>query len=173
MGDCDRTIRETGAGCCERCFTADTHGLLVAADRSEDHRDIANLTRLAAQAVIARGEHANAIRQLRAQVDALTETVAVMQAQAERVDEGEKRRLLAEVMREVRAAVKSLPERVAELEEVAVGLERHLKIRRKPKAERQLALPPGPPAAVPLGIEDEEPKRRRLRRRKDEPESEW
>jgi hypothetical protein len=68
MSACDLHIRAYGKGCCEACFEQDTHGLLdkfKVIDVGDHQQELENLTRLAAQAVIARGEHANAIRQCR------------------------------------------------------------------------------------------------------------
>jgi uncharacterized protein Yka (UPF0111/DUF47 family) len=101
-----------------------------------DSQEIANLNRLAAQTVIARSEHAMAIRTLQAEVDRISAALARIEGRLDREEPGEKKRLLQEVMTEVRTAVHSLPERVKELEDVAVGLERHLKIVRRPKEKR-------------------------------------
>jgi flagellar hook-basal body complex protein FliE len=146
MASCDAWIKETGQGCCPECFTHDTHGLLdrfKVVDVAELAQEADNHSRLIAQMVIARSEHAKAIYQLRAQVDSLTESVAKLEAKQDRVDEGEKRHLLTEVMAEVRKAVHALPERVQELEDVAVALEGRLGLRRRPKSARPKALGSG------------------------------
>ena len=153
MVDCDATIREKGLGCCPDCFTADTHGLLEPFkiyDVADLAQDIQNLTRLMAQMVIARGEHAKAIRSLRADVGGLVEENALLRGRVQRLETGEekadaatKERLLTEVLTEVRGLVHALPERVRELEDVARALEAHLKLKRKPKTQRPKELTSG------------------------------
>lgn len=151
LAECDEWIRETGHGCCDACFVNDTHGLLRAGPVSEHAQEISNLTRLAAQMVLARHEHASAIRMLINDVGRLIEETALLRGRVaelelreERVDERTKRNLMLEAMHEVRVWVRGLPERVAELEDCVVGLERHLKLRRRPVAQRPKALGPGP-----------------------------
>ena len=143
MAACDVVIRERGEGCCERCFQADTHGLLAGEEEKSEHRqELDNLTRLAAQAVIARGEHAREIRRLQADVGRLTEEVALLRGDQERADEGEKKRLLAEVIAEVRVLVRDLPERVKIVELCIEGIERKLGLTRKKAPQK--AIGPGP-----------------------------
>ena len=146
MAECDVVIRTEGRGCCEQCFETDPHGLLdqfKVIDVADQQREIDNHTRLLAQTVIARGEHATAIRQLQAQVGTMAQAIAVLEAKLERQDEGEKRRLMVEVMTEVRSVVRALPERVQEVEECIVALERKLKLVRRPKHDRPKELGPG------------------------------
>lgn len=153
MVDCDATIKEKGLGCCPDCFTNDTHGLLEPFkiyDVADLAQDIQNLTRLMAQMVIARGEHAKAIRSLRADMAATIEENALLrgrvqqlEAREEMVDERTKRNLVVAALTEVRSVVRDLPERVRELEDVARALEAHLKLKRKPKARRPKELTSG------------------------------
>ena len=153
MVDCDITIREKGLGCCPDCFEADTHGLLDqfrVVDVAELAQEISNLTRLLAQMVIARSEHAKAIRSLRADVAAVIEENALLRGRVtdleedeEEVDKATKRRLITEALGEVRKLVHDLPERVREVEDCIVGIEQRLKIRRRPKAQRPKELTSG------------------------------
>jgi hypothetical protein len=141
MVACDATIRESGDGCCEGCFLRDTHGLLdkfKVVDVADLSQEVSNLDRLMAQMVLARHEHANAIRQLRAQNDQMAEAIARLEARQETVDGKVQVKLLAEVLVEVRHIVRNLPERVAELEEVAEALEAKLKLTRRPKEQREV-----------------------------------
>ena len=71
MTACDTSLRETGAPCCDRCIDEDAHGLLpsyhdepVRREVGNVRRDLTDLTRHAAETVIARSEHAKAIREL-------------------------------------------------------------------------------------------------------------
>lgn len=146
METCDRTIRETGSGCCSDCFISDTHGLLDQfrpIDVAELAQEVTNLTRLLAQMVIARTEHAKAIRSLRADMAATIQENALLRGRVSELEQIEetadivdKRLLLAEVLSEVRTLVEALPERVKELEDVAVAIEAKLGLVRKPKAKR-------------------------------------
>jgi uncharacterized protein YoxC len=153
MVDCDATIREKGVGCCPDCFTADTHGLLEPFkiyDVADLAQDIQNLTRLMAQMVIARSEHAHVIRGLMADVDGVVEENALLrgrvqelEAREEMADARVKTALIKQALHEVRAIVRDLPERVRELEDVARALEDRLKIRRIPKDKRRKELTSG------------------------------
>lgn len=142
--DCDEHIREHGSGCCDACFTRDTHGLLTSGE---------GLTRLVAQLVIARHEHARTIRMLIADVSRLIEENALLRGrvdelerQEQRTDAMDKRRLLVEALGYVRSMVHDLPERIEEVEDCVRALETHLRLRRRPKAVRQKAIGPGPAA---------------------------
>lgn len=153
MVACDGIIRTQGIGCCPECFTADTHGLLEPFkiyDVADLAQDIQNLTRLLAQMVIARSEHAKAIRSLRADMAAVVEENALLRGRVmdleedeEEVDAATKKRLLTEAIQEARALVHDLPERVRELEDVARAIEARLKIRRIPKDKRPKELTSG------------------------------
>jgi chromosome segregation ATPase len=153
MVDCDATIRDKGLGCCPDCFEHDTHGLLEPFkiyDVADLAQDVQNLTRLLAQMVIARSEHAKAIRSLRADVAAVIEENALLRGRVtdleedeEEVDKATKHRLITEALGEVRKLVHDLPERVRELEDVARALEAHLKLRRRPKERRPKELTSG------------------------------
>ena len=143
LADCDIHIRDEGTGCCDACFERDTHGLLEGAAPADLAQSIDNLHRLAAQMVLARHEHAKAITRLRADVSSLIEEVALLRG---RVDESERRQatvddrtkqaIIVAAMHEFRQYVRNLPERVQEVEDCVVGIEQHLKIRRKPPTER-------------------------------------
>lgn len=146
METCDVHIREHGVGCCPACFTDDTHGLLDQfrpIDVAELAQEIQNLTRLMAQMVIARTEHAKAIRSLRAESAAAIQENAFLRGRVqelehreEMADERTKRNLIVAALTDVRTIVRNLPERVTELEHVAEALEAHLKLVRKPKENR-------------------------------------
>ena len=146
MAECDAHIREHGQGCCTECFEHDTHGLLdkfKVIDVSDLAQEVQNLQRLMAQMVIARSEHAKVIRQLMADTTGLVQENAILRGtinelvrREEMVDERTKRNLITAALQEVRTIVRNLPERVQELEDVAAGLERHLKLVRKPKDKR-------------------------------------
>jgi hypothetical protein len=136
LADCDRHIREEGTGCCDACFTRDTHGLLEHQAPTDLPRAVENLNRLGAQMVIARHEHAQAIRRLRAEMAEIIQEVALVRGRLEEADRTVRRTLLNDVIDETRRLVRDLPERVKELEDVAAALEAHLKLRRKPKSDR-------------------------------------
>lgn len=146
METCDVTIRETGQGCCPDCFLSDTHGLLEQfrpIDVAELAQEVQNLTRLLAQMVIARSEHAKAIRSLRADMAATIQENALLRGRLqelerseERVDAGTKASLIQEAIKEARGLVAALPERVKELEDVAVAIEAKLGLIRKPRGKR-------------------------------------
>ena len=81
MADCDAHIKEHGRGCCGSCFVQDTHGLLdrfKVIDVADLAQELDNHSRLIAQMVIARSEHANVIRQLRADVGRMLEENALL-----------------------------------------------------------------------------------------------
>jgi hypothetical protein len=166
MFGCDARIRETGQPCCDRCLPEDTHGLLPEHGDVQIRREIANLIRVTAEQVIARTEHARAIRELRADVADLIGQVAGLRAELTEavrsinarlaVAEPEVRHgLLVDVMTEVRQVVRDLPERLDEVEDCVVGIETHLKLRRKPKTARPKALPPGPLPPPRVGREQQ------------------
>jgi hypothetical protein len=146
MQACDAIIRAEGRGCCGQCFETDPHGLLdkfKVIDVADQQQEIQNLTRVAAQAVIAFGEHAKEIRRLRAESSGHVEEIALLrgrlsalEAGEERADATVKQRLLVEVMTEVRKVVQALPERVQEVEECIIALEKKLKLTRRPKGQR-------------------------------------
>jgi hypothetical protein len=136
LGDCDRHIREAGTGCCDVCFTRDTHGLLDHQTPTDLRRAVQNLNRLGAQMVIARHEHAMAIRRLQAEMAELIREMALIRGRLEEADRTVRRTLLNDVIDETRRLMRDLPDRVKELEDVAVALETHLKLRRKSRAER-------------------------------------
>jgi len=173
MTACDAVVREQGHGCCEACFDRDTHGLLrrelVGAEQMQ--QEIDNLHRLMAQMVLARGEHARVIVGLRNEVGGLIEQIALLRGDQERQDEGEKRRLMAEVVREVRTAVHDLPERLGVVERCIEGIEGRLKLRRKavpgelppPEADTPPVVPIKKAAPKPIVELDEDEPRRRLR----------
>lgn len=153
MAQCDALIREHGHGCCDSCFEEDTHGLLdkfKVIDVADHAQELQNLTRIAAQTVIGFGEHAKAIRTLRAETAGLIQENALLRGRIQELEQHEaealvdtrvKARLLKEVMAQVRTVVARLPERVKELEDVATALEIHLGLQRRPKASRDQ---PGP-----------------------------
>jgi hypothetical protein len=141
LSDCDEHIREAGTGCCDACFTRDTHGLLENETPTDLRRAVENLHRLGAQMVIARHEHAQAIRRLRADMAGLIEEVALIRGRLEEADRTVRRTLLNDVIDETRQLMRDLSGRVKELEDVAVGLETHLKLRRKSRSERPGPMP--------------------------------
>jgi hypothetical protein len=136
LADCDARIRESGTGCCDACFTRDTHGLLDHETPTDLRRAVENLNRLGAQMVIARHEHATAIRRLQAETASLVQEVALLRGRLEEADRTVRRTLLNDVVDETRRLMRDLPDRVKELEDVAIALETHLKLRRKPRTER-------------------------------------
>jgi len=141
LADCDQHIREAGTGCCDACFTRDTHGLLDHQTPTDLRQAVENLNRLSAQMVIARHEHAQAIRRLRAETTELIQEVALIRGRLEEADRTVRRTLLNDVVDETRRLVRDLPDRIKELEDVAAALEAHLKLRRKPKGERGRPAP--------------------------------
>lgn len=141
LADCDAQIREAGTGCCDACFSRDTHGLLEHQTPTDMRQAIENLNRLGAQMVIARHEHAQAIRRLRAEMAQLIEEMALLRGRLEEADRTVRRTLLNDVVDETRRLMRDLPDRVKELEDVAAALEAHLKLHRKPKSERGRPTP--------------------------------
>jgi chromosome segregation ATPase len=152
MEQCDTAIRETGAGCCRDCFERDTHGLLDPfriIDVRDLQQEVDNLTRLMAQTVIARGEHAKLLRRLQADANRLTEENAMLRAriiqmdrERDLVDEEMEVEMLTELLTRVREVVEALPERVAELEDCVAGIEGKLKLKRRPKEARDQVRDP-------------------------------
>jgi chorismate mutase len=156
VGDCDATIRDTGHGCCDTCFTHDTHGLLDDVPASVDvslQVQVANLTRIVAQMVIARHEHAQAIGRLRASEGANIEQLARINGI---VDDLARRLRLVEIavttgpLTELRQAVvdidqmddemEALEDRVVIIERCLEAIEAKLKLKRR---KQPLALGTG------------------------------
>lgn len=108
-------------------------------------QEVDDITRVLAELVIARREDTAGLRQLAAEVVRLSQENAALHAEivelrraTAAVDATAKAAILDQLAADVRWAVFDLPTRLDDVEECIVGLEHHLRVKRRPKDQRTL-----------------------------------